>query len=74
LGRHGRSRLLSPGVHVPLKAKASFFIILIGYSAGILTKKAQERCSGPVLVLYVVNALKMIIDSALFFCNRRYGR
>jgi hypothetical protein len=65
--------VLNPGVHVPLKIRASFIkiAVLIGYIAGILHKATQGLCSAPVLVLYAVNALMVIIDSVLYFRNRR---
>lgn len=49
-------------------------VILVGYIAGLLNKTTQGRCNDPVLVLYIVNALMVIIDSVLYFRNRRYDQ
>lgn len=49
-------------------------VILVGYSAGILNKTTQGRCNDPVLLLYIANALMVIIDSVLYFRNRRYDQ
>ena len=48
-------------------------IILTGYAAGILNKVTQGQHRDPVLALYVLNALMVGIDLALFFRNRRRG-
>jgi lipopolysaccharide export LptBFGC system permease protein LptF len=56
------------------KSVCFLLIVLVGYIAGILNKTTQGLSHDPVLVLYVVNALMVGIDSALYFRNRRYDR
>lgn len=58
------------------KGKSIYFlwIVLLGYIAGILNKITQGLSHDPVLVLYGANALMVLIDSLLYFRNRRYER
>jgi len=55
------------------KGKSVFFlfVILIGYVAGILHKVTGS--TDRVLILYVLNALMVAIDIALYFRNLRYS-
>lgn len=58
------------------KGKSLYFlaIILIGYISGILNKITQGKENDPVLILYVANALMVVIDCLLYCRNRRYDR
>ena len=58
------------------KGKSVFFlfVILIGYIAGILNKVTTNRCCDYALALYVLNALMVAADIALYFRNQKYDR
>ena len=55
------------------KGKSVFFllVVLAGYAAGILNKVTGGLSRDPVLALYVLNALMVSADIALYLRNRR---
>ena len=55
------------------KGKSLFFlvVILIGYTAGILKVLVQDGITGFLLIPYSINFIMVMIDTMLYFHNRK---